>query len=146
MEYEINSETLAIIPLQKGKSKILELNDEYEIDLTPYKIMENSCNYYGSSLTGRMEGSKSILGSIYKAPIMVEETNNLIFFPTTATDGENNVWICSNNVLNYQKNGKKTIIEWINNTKTEIDIPVISLEMQLLRSAKLKNITQQQKK
>ena len=31
MEYEINSETLAIIPLQKGKSKILELNDEYEI-------------------------------------------------------------------------------------------------------------------
>ena len=64
MEYEINSETLAIIPLQKGKSKILELNDEYEIDLTPYKIMENSCNYYGSSLTGRMEGSKSILGSI----------------------------------------------------------------------------------
>ena len=103
MEYEINSNTLAIIPYQKGKSKILELNDEYIINLTPYQVIENSCSYYGSSLNGRMNGARSILGSVYKIPVMVEETNNLIFFPTTAIENEKNVWIGSNNILNYHK-------------------------------------------
>ena len=71
MEYEINSDTLAIIPYQKGKSKILELNDEYIVNLTPYQVIENSCSYYGSSLNGRMNGARSILGSVYKIPVMV---------------------------------------------------------------------------
>ena len=109
MEYEINSNTLAIIPYQKGKSKILELNDEYIVNLTPYQVIENSCSYYGSSLNGRMNGARSILGSVYKIPVMVEETNNLIFFPTTAIENEKNVWIGSNNILNYHKKGKNTV-------------------------------------
>ena len=163
MEYEINSDTLAIIPYQKGKSKILELNDEYIVDLTPYQVIENSCSYYGfdgdvintildesciyygSSLNGRMNGARSILGSVYKTPVMVEETNNLIFFPTTAIENEKNVWIGSNNILNYEKKGKNTVVEWKNNKKTEFNMPILSIETQLLRVNKLITITKQRK-
>lgn len=145
MEYEINSNTLAIIPYQKGKSKILELNDEYIVNLTPYQIIENSCSYYGSSLNGRMNGARSILGSVYKIPVMVEETNNLIFFPTTAIENEKNVWIGSNNILNYHKKGKNTVVEWKNNKKTEFNMPILSIETQLLRVNKLIAITKQRK-
>ena len=145
MEYEINSDTLAIIPYQKGKRKILELNDEYIVDLTPYQVIENSCSYYGSSLNGRMNGARSILGSVYKIPVMVEETNNLIFFPTTAIENEKNVWIGSNNILNYEKKGKNTVVEWKNNKKTEFNMPILSIETQLLRVNKLITITKQRK-
>ena len=145
MEYEINSDTLAIIPYQKGISKILELNDEYIVDLTPYQVIENSCSYYGSSLNGRMNGARSILGSVYKTPVMVEETNNLIFFPTTAIENEKNVWIGSNNILNYEKKGKNTVVEWKNNKKTEFNMPILSIETQLLRVNKLITITKQRK-
>ena len=145
MEYEINNNTLAIIPYQKGKSKILELNDEYIVDLTPYQVIENSCSYYGSSLNGRMNGARSILGSVYKIPVMVEETNNLIFFPTTAIENEKNVWIGSNNILNYEKKGKNTVVEWKNNKKTEFNMPILSIETQLLRVNKLITITKQRK-
>ena len=145
MEYEINSDTLAIIPYQKGKSKILELNDEYIVDLTPYQVIEKSCSYYGSSLNGRMNGARSILGSVYKIPVMVEETNNLIFFPTTAIENEKNVWIGSNNILNYEKKGKNTVVEWKNNKKTEFNMPILSIETQLLRVNKLITITKQRK-
>ena len=34
---------------------------------------EFSCKYFGSSFEGRILGSKNILGSVYKAPIIVEE-------------------------------------------------------------------------
>ena len=145
MEYEINSDTLAIIPYQKGKSIIRELNEEYIVNLTPYQVIENSCSYYGSSLNGRMNGARSILGSVYKIPVMVEETNNLIFFPTTAIENEKNVWIGSNNILNYEKKGKNTVVEWKNNKKTEFNMPILSIETQLLRVNKLITITKQRK-
>ena len=64
MNYEINNETLAIIPIDENKTKILEVNNEYIIEKSPYKIMENSCSYFGSSLQGRLAGSKNMLGSI----------------------------------------------------------------------------------
>ena len=92
-----------------------------------------------------MNGARSILGSVYKIPVMVEETNNLIFFPTTAIENEKNVWIGSNNILNYHKKGKNTVVEWKNNKKTEFNIPILSIETQLLRVNKLITITKQRK-
>lgn len=44
-------------------------------------ILNFSCIYYGSSLKGRIMGSKNILGGCYKLPIMISEKNNIIFFP-----------------------------------------------------------------
>ena len=40
MKYEINDETLAVLPFQEGKSRIIEKDDEYIINDTPYEVME----------------------------------------------------------------------------------------------------------
>lgn len=58
--YEINSETLAIISLDNGTSKIIEKDYTVEISCNHLKIIDNSCKYFGSSYTGRFEGTKKI--------------------------------------------------------------------------------------
>ena len=80
--YEINKDTYAVISVNENITKVIENEGEYLINTSSYNVMENSCEYYGSSYTGRLRGTKAILGSTYKVPIIIEETNDLIFFPT----------------------------------------------------------------
>ena len=145
MNYEINSETLAILPISEEKSKVIELNNEYTIPNSAYSIMENSCNYFGSSLEGRLQGSKNMLGSIYKAPIIVEESRNIIFFPTMSAVLPENSWISLNHILKYEKVNNKTVIYFGNNKKIEVDIPYLSIENQILRSTRLESIYKKRK-
>ena len=49
MEYEFSKGTLAIVPNDMETSLIYEDNDRYFINQTPFKIMEESCKYFGSS-------------------------------------------------------------------------------------------------
>ena len=72
--YEINKDTYAVMSVNEGISKILEKDDEYFVNKNSYEVMEDSCSYYGSSCEGRIKGTKQILGSNYKVPIVVEES------------------------------------------------------------------------
>ena len=56
-------------------------------------IIENSCEYFGSSYLGRHEGTKKLIGITHKAPIIIEESKNLIYFPTTSPRLTDCVWI-----------------------------------------------------
>ena len=71
-DYEINKETLAIIPVGDKKSKVIEKNGAYIIDSRPNKVMDESCKYYGSSFEGRQKGTSNLTGITYKAPIIVQ--------------------------------------------------------------------------
>ena len=122
LNYEINDETLAIIPEKKG-TRILEINNEYKVIDNPYTIMENSCKYFGSSLEGRINGSKDILGSIYKVPIVVEETQSLIFFK------------------NIEKYGKHSLIRFINGRSIIINCPYFTMKNQIFRCNMLDSIS-----
>lgn len=140
MKYEINDETLAIIPIKNG-SKIIELNDEYVVSESPFTIMEDSCKYFGSSLEGRINGSKNILGSIYKVPIMVEETQKLIFFPTEAMGSSKTSWISYKNIKNVEKRGKKTLIKFANDDVLILDCPYFTMKNQIFRCNMLESIS-----
>ena len=144
MKYEINDETLALIKNGK-KTKVLEYADEYNIDETPYEVMEHSCSYFGSSLEGRLNGSKSILGSVYKVPIMVEETQKLIFFPTEAINSPNVAWISYKNIKNVEKYGKKSIIRFVNGYNLIINCPYFTLKNQIFRCNMLDSISSSRK-
>ena len=41
--YEINKDTLAIIPVSYNKSKVIEKNNEFIVDVEPLNIIKNSC-------------------------------------------------------------------------------------------------------
>lgn len=146
MNYEISDETLVIMPLDEKSSKVIEYDAERIIDYNPYEIMEYSCEYYGSSIDGRMSSSKKILGSVYKVPLLVDSYRNLVFFPTRSPNALDNMWISLNNIKNIKKiNPNETMILFNNNDKLVIEIPYYVLNNQLLRATRLSAVLKERK-
>ena len=106
-EYEINAETLAIIPISSHVSKIIEKHDTFIVNKSTLEIIDDSCRFFGSSYKGRHEGTKSILGVSYKAPIVIEESRDLIFFPTHSPRFDECCWISLSEIEKYIR-GKVT--------------------------------------
>ena len=145
MKYEINENTLAVLYNGYDKTKIIEKNDEYEIDTKAYKIMEENCEYYGSTYVGRIKAAKKMLNCSYKLPVLVEESNSLIFFPTKSSLEEDCSWINYGEINKYNKNNGFIEVEFNNNKKILLDMSKISLENQLARSSRLESITRKRK-
>lgn len=138
-EYEINCSTMAIISLKKGFSKVIEEEEEFIVSKDTMDIINDSCKFFGSSYIGRFEGTKYLIGINYKAPIIVEESQELIFFPTSSPRFDNCNWICLKKINSIVKNNKNTIIKFKNGTEIEIDNSYNSIENQILRSTLLES-------
>lgn len=144
-EYEINEETMAIIPLGYYQTLVKEVNNEYVVDKKAYEIMEDSCEYYGSTYKGRLAAAKKILNSSYKIPIIIEESENIIFFPTKSSLLEDCCWINYNFIKKYEKIGNKVMITFQNNEEIEIDMSKLSLDNQISRSTMLELVSRKRK-
>ena len=138
--YEINKDTYAILTIDEGVTKVLEKNDEYFINKSSYEVMEDSCAYYGSSCEGRIKGTKTILGSNYKVPIIIEETSEIIFFPTEAATSANCIWLSLNNIKCYEKCNGFTKVIFNSGKELIIKMSISSFETQLLRANRLGSI------
>ena len=140
MDYEINKNTLAILPLDENNSKVMETEADYNIESSSFKVIEHSCNYFGSSYSGRHEGTKQLIGISHKSPIVIEESTKMIFFPTTSPLNEDCIWISLDNISKYYKsiNPKCSIIEFKNGNKMELNVSIGSLTNQILRATRLK--------
>ena len=139
--YEINDETYAVISQELGKTKIIEKEKDYDVEKDAYKVMDESCRYYGSSYQGRVVASKELLNCSYKLPVVVEESSVLIFFPIKSSLLDDCCWINLNSIKNIEKiDNNKSKITFNNDEKIELDISKLSLENQIYRSTKLESI------
>ena len=138
MKYEISKGTLAILPNEKNSSVVYEDDDRYIIKQTPFKIMEDSCKYFGSTYEGRKDGAREMLGAEYKVPIVIEDSSNLIVFPTTSPLSEDCVWISLKRVEKIEKiDANNTKIIFDNKTEIIVDSSYRTIENQLSRASRL---------
>lgn len=137
MDYEINDETIAIIPISSNKSKIIELSKEHVIAKSTFEIMEENCEYYGSTYDGRIKAAQKMLNFSYKIPLLIEESERIIFFPTKAAFSSDCCWINHSYVKNRKKEGKNTKVVFQNGIEEEFKISKLSFENQLLRAGML---------
>lgn len=145
-KYEVNEETLAVIGLDKAKTRVVETDKEYIIEDSAYEVMDYSCQYFGSSYVGRVDGSRTMLGANYKLPIIVEESSDLIFFPISSPDNPKCMWISLQWVEDvYEENGK-TFILLKNGKKIESTASKSSIKNQIMRSSRLNLILNDRKK
>ena len=135
--YEINEETLAILPYGETQSKIIEKYKEFIVDKTPYEIITYSCLYFGSSYEGRISATRYLLGISYKSPIVIEESRNLIFFPTNSPKLQDCSWISLKSIVDYKRNNSKSMILFENNVRLPLDISFGSLENRIMRASRL---------
>lgn len=138
MNYEINEGTLAVIAKEEKKSLILEDDKEYIVNSNPFEVMDHSCKYFGSSYEGRKEGTKEILNINYKVPIVVDNSRNLIFFPTNSPLSNDCSWISLKSIKDIQE-GEFNTTHIIFNNGVSIDVPISkrTIENQILRASRL---------
>ena len=144
MNYEITSDTQAILPMGKDCTKIIEQGDEYIINIKAHSILEHSCEYFGSSMDGRKDGTKKLIGVTHKAPIIVEESRQIIFFPTKSPENDDCIWVNLNSIDKYYKIGPKSSeILFKNGKKVSFDVSFGSLSNQILRATRLKFVLEE---
>mgnify|MGYP000896077167 FL=1 len=137
MNYEINEGTLAILAKNR-KSLILEDDKKYVVDSLPFDVVDHSCKYFGSSYEGRKEGTKEILHINYKVPIIVDNSRNLIFFPTNSPLSDDCSWLSLKSIKSI-KEGSFNTTDVIFNNGVSINIPVSkrTMDNQILRASRL---------
>lgn len=146
-EYSINKNTLAVVPFGEKKSIVYEKDDCFLINSRPNKIMDSSCKYYGSSMNGRLKGTDTLIGISYKAPIIVEEKNSLVFFPTTSPRLKKCAWISLNNIDSYYYDEilNRSVIKFLNDEKIEFSLSYNVLNNQILKANRLEYVLRKRK-
>ena len=145
-KYEINEATAAIIGVNDSLSRVIEKDNDYFVGDSSFSIMENSCEYFGSTCSGRIIGSKKMLGANYKVPIIVEESNEIIFFPISEIDNPKCTWISLNWFDRVEEDYDKNYIYLKNGKRIPTTVSRYSIENQVLRSSKLNLILNNRKK
>lgn len=138
--YEINKDTCALISVGDGVTKVMENGEDYFVNKDCYQVMEDSCEYYGSTCDGRIKSTKQILGSSYKVPVIVEESNDLIFFPTESASNKNCSWIALNQIEKYENCNGFTKVTFVSGKEAIVKMSVASFEMQMFRANRLNSI------
>ena len=144
--YEINRNTIALI-YENNKTIVYEKDNIFEINKIPNEIIKYSCEYFGCSFKGRVEGTKYLTGITHKSPIIIEESDEIIFFPLSSPRQFNCSWIRSKYIKNYYKNKNcnKCVIELCNDKKIELNCSYETINNQILRSSRLESIIRYRK-
>lgn len=98
-------------------------------------ILKNSCMYYGCSFKGRLQGSKNLLESKYKLPIIVSELNKIIFFPICYDNVE--MWINFNMIKKVERIDNDSIIIFKNGYKKKVFSSYRVINNQILKCSRL---------
>ena len=141
-QYEINDETLALVAVGEECTEVYEKNQVLHVNKNVNEVMEDSCLYFGSTLEGRKKGTERLIGINYKAPIIVEESQEIIFFPTYSQRYHKmNSWLALNHIRSYYKDEEenKCVVEFQNGLKIPFSVSYGSLENQILRATRLES-------
>ena len=146
INYEINLDTIALI-YDDNNTVVYEKNRNFVINnVIPNKVIKYSCEYFGSSFEGRVKGTNRLTGLTHKVPIIIEETNEVIFFPTSSSRLNDCSWVRNKYIKNYKKViDNKVELELINNSKITINCSYETINNQILRSSRLESILRYRK-
>ena len=145
--YEINVDTLLIIPIDKNTSKVIEFDYEYVVNMSCLEIIKYSCLYFGSSYEGRRDATQNMTGIVMKVPIIIEESRNIIFFPVSNCIHNNSIWISYHNLVNFYKIDKdSTKLIFLKNRDFMVDVKYNLIDNQFVRCIKLSGILDKRKK
>lgn len=138
--YEINVDTLAILPYEEGKSKVIESKREIIVNCLPIDIIDNSCKFFGSTYDGRFNGTKDMLGVSHKSPILIEESKKIIFFPTKSPRLIDCAWISLSNIESYERVPEGSLIKFYCGKTLKMELSYGILDNQVLRATRLESI------
>ena len=140
----LNDNTCAVIATYTG-SKIIKKEGCVVSELSPREIINKNCEYFGSSLDGRQKGTQNLIGITHKVPIIIEESHEIIFFPTMSPRIDKCSWFALKNISKIYTDNNKNYVLFKNNISIETDISFGILNNQLLRATRLESVIRNRK-
>lgn len=145
-DYEINADTLILIPLEGNKTKVVEIDTIFIVKCSTLSIIKKSCLFFGCSYDGRRDAVKHLIGIDMKVPILIEESRNIIFFPTASCVKRNSIWVSYQNLLKYTKfNEFSTVLYFREKKKFKVDVKFNLIDNQVVRCLKLETLLSKRK-
>lgn len=147
ISYIINRKTLAVTALNEKQSLVYEGGRQLVIERSSLNIVRKSCQVFGSTYRGRTEGTKKITGYRYKMPIVVQDYDEIVIFPTQSPTSQINDWISLQHVEHFYPNLSKntTFVRFDNGLLLEFGISYASFQSQYMRACYLKTIISRNK-
>ena len=142
--YEINPLTMAVLSRDNldgtFSTVILEEQNEYNAFVTPTKMVDQACKYYGASLRGRLDGTKDVINITHKAPIAIDPGAGMYFFPTASPQNKRCSWLAHSHIADIfpAKHGSTTAIHFTNGKNIVVDVSYGSMRNQLNRTAQFR--------
>src|SRR5690606_5961525 len=103
-----------------------------------------ACKFFGASLKGRQEGTKNICGITHKAPISIDPSSGMYFFPTTSPTSSKCSWIAHSHIDHVLRIDSKTSeIVFKNGKKVVINASYGSVMNQIHRTAQYRYLLDQ---
>lgn len=146
-DYVITKDTLAVMPYGDNYSLVYEKNKIFMVKMRPNKIIKGNCQLNGSTLEGRLDGTKYLTGYSYKAPILIKDDENIIFFPTSSIRLKDVAWISLNNLKNCYFDNTTDIcnIIFYNNVIINLKISFNIINNQILKATRYESILRKNK-
>lgn len=123
---QLTNETRALIPVfnEYGEAETLVYQSDgvRRLKGSPLHLLESACLYYGSSIQGRIEAARDVLGPHRKTPVIMDWHADAVFFPTIAKESPDCAWINFSQVYDAEKSGKGSRI--IFHTGESVEVPV----------------------
>lgn len=146
LEYYITKETCAVIAVGETSCEVIEGDRKFSVLRSCMDVINDSCVYFGSTYEGRLLASKSMLKMTYKLPIIIEEYNGIIFFPTGSPRFNSCVWLNLASIASYERNGNDSKVIFKSGAVLELQISYYSLENQIFRATMLESLIRKRKK
>ncbi len=113
MGYIINKDTYFL--MKNGDNwEIIEKTKKLVNRDNILNILNESCFYYGSSYFGRKKATKYLLGISSKAPIILNEKENLLLFPIFSLRSDKGLWFIYHNIVSYKKVNNYVEVTFLN--------------------------------
>ncbi|WP_430787761.1 competence protein ComK [Virgibacillus flavescens] len=141
--YEITPFTMAILAdlgkLESHPTCVLETQEEFFVQPTPTKLIDFACKSFGASLKGRQEGTRDISNITHKAPIAVDPSSGMYFFPTISPVNAKCSWIAHSHIDQVSMNDSNcTTILFKNGKSITVDVSYGSMLNQIQRTAQFR--------
>lgn len=125
-QYVICQDTMALLPCNgpDGSLGTLVVEEERRLMVaqSPLQIVEDSCNYFGSTYVGRKKGAVS-MGYKSMPPICVCSELGIYFFPLMSETRRACVWLSHTHVRHWEQAGRKNARIFLLNGQM-FDVPV----------------------
>jgi competence protein ComK len=138
-KFKIDENVCCILPFYNefGElcSKIIKVDEELKIKLSPLKLIEASCINYGSTMRGRIDAISYLTGYKKRVPLTISIAKEIYAFPINSHLRSDEIWIFTNHVLKYNKVDNSTTKIIFRNLKTlNVQISYSSFHSQFNRS------------